>query len=1034
MKVALIHFSDFHISSQEDFIVTNVSKIAAACRPLTNLCEKICIIVTGDIIDRGNVAAYTYAETALRGLKSELLSENFKADIQYVIVPGNHDNKYKCPQAIVRSALIKGIKDSDRVDEELFPICLDPQTDYWKFYSKITEEEQKPSVSSVKDVQLDDTHRLKIVSYNTSVFLEANENDGFCLVPENTFINIEDETPNVQQIVITLFHHNPCWLDSQTERNNRVKFRSHISSSSHILLCGHEHNKASELRTELESEDQVLYLEAESLQVGDHHSFQIYMLDTEKWEQIEIQDVNEEDGELILSTPKTKLLPQKTHSFEFVETWKQDLLNTGAPLSHPFKKDLNLRDIYVFPDLQPLTDLSGDKVYMYTDAADLLEDLISGRVYILQGESQSGRTSLLKMYAMHMYEKGVYPLFLRGEEIQGVRIGGTLQQAYKKQYARNAMSSYEKYTMLEKKKRILLIDNIDKSTLNVSAKNELYKTLLNTFEWIIVTSKDVIDIGTLIDQNNTESNFIQYHIEPFGYEKRNNLIDKWYRIGQNMSTFQSEAVADQIKIIFNQVTAILGKELMPAYPIFILPLIQTQQLIQENNAPLQHTSYATLYEILLKGALNKSNFVQGDFDGIIRFLSYVAYHMHQHKIRVFAEFASTSTPVGFYNEYDKYVTNYNLREGRETILAKLKPSFVREEENAVYSFSYKYIYYYLVARYIAENLDTDEGKREVTELRDTLHKEESANILVFLAYLDKHKVLLDELQLATWLPFEDIPEATLRQDDVLFKKLQQLISSIKDNILQLNVDSKQERSRQLNEADRQSRQIKAAQQSGNAMVPTEENFEHDPILRDINNTYRITSIIGQVVKNQRDTVEHDTLISLIEDTYRANFRFINYIADMLSREKKEIIDGFIANNPRAQSMKYSELERRVGVLLQQLLLKLTYGIFTHLSVSVGTGGIDKYYDEVASKIDSPAADIISFTIKSYYAPMKISELEYLMNKYKNNIVVTNFLRARVRAYVYNHELTREKKQQFGQIAGMRMIDSHAAALAKRNKR
>lgn len=66
--------------------------------------------------------------------------------------------------------------------------------------------------------------------------------------------------------------------------------------------------------------------------------------------------------------------------------------------------------------------------------------------------------------------------------------------------------------------------------------------------------------------------------------------------------------------------------------------------------------------------------------------------------------------------------------------------------------------------------------------------------------------------------------------------------------------------------------------------------------------------------------------------------------------------------------------------------------------------------------------------------MKISELEYLMNKYKNNIVVTNFLRARVRAYVYNHELTREKKQQFGQIAGMQMIDSHAAALAKRNKR
>ena len=65
--------------------------------------------------------------------------------------------------------------------------------------------------------------------------------------------------------------------------------------------------------------------------------------------------------------------------------------------------------------------------------------------------------------------------------------------------------------------------------------------------------------------------------------------------------------------------------------------------------------------------------------------------------------------------------------------------------------------------------------------------------------------------------------------------------------------------------------------------------------------------------------------------------------------------------------------------------------------------------------------------------MKSSDLECLMEKYKNNHVVTNFLRARVRAYVYNHELPREKKQQFGQIAKMQMIDSHAAALAKRNK-
>lgn len=1033
MKVALIHFSDFHISSQEDFVVTQVNQIASACKPLTNLCDKIFIIVTGDVVDKGNISVYPYAESMLKSLKSELQDENATADIQFLIVPGNHDNKYRYPNAVVRSAIIKGIKDSDEVDDKLLPICMEPQQDFWDFYTRLTEEKQQPSVSFSRNVQLDENHQISFVLYNTSVFLEEKESDGFCLIPENKFISIEEVVPSMQQIVVTLFHHNPCWIDAQTQRNNRAKFRSHISSSSHLLLCGHEHNKSSELRTELESEDQVLYLEAESLQVGDHHSFQIYVLDTEKWDEIEIQNADFEDGQFILPSPKIKQIPQKTHSFDFTDIWKQQLLSTGAPLSHPAKKDLTLRDIYVFPDLQPLTDLSGDKVYIYTDAADLLGELISGHVYILQGENQSGRSSLLKMYAMHLYEKGIYPLFLRGEDIQGTHFDGLCRQAYKNQYAKNTLSSYDKYAMLGKEKRILLIDNIDKSKLNASGKNELYKTLLKNYECIIVTSRDVIDLGTLIDQNNNDSIYIQYHIEPFGYEKRNTLIDKWYRIGQNMSTYQDEVVADQIKLIFNQVTAILGKELMPAYPIFILPLLQTQQLVQERNTPLQSTSYATLYEILLKGALDKSRFIQSDYDGIIRFLSYVAYHMHQHHTKVFAEYADAATPVGFYNEYDEYVKSYNLREGKETILTKLKSSFIREVDNAVYEFSYKYIYFYLVARYLAENLDADEGKQDVIDLRNTLHKEESANILVFLAYLDKHKVLLDELQLATWLPFEGTTEATLRQNDILFEKLQYLISSIKDNILQLNVDSKEERNRQLTEADKQNRQIKAAQQSGSAMIPTEEDFEHDPILRDMNNKYRITSIIGQVVKNQRDTVARDILISLIEDTYRANFRFVNYIADMLTRNMDEIIDSFIANNPKAKTMKYSELERRVGTLLQQLLLKMTYATFTHLSVSVGTGGIDKYYDEVASKIDSPAADIISFTIKSYYAPMKTSDLEYLMAKYKNNNVVSNFLRARVRAYVYNHELPREKKQQFGQIAGMKMIDAPAAAIAKRNK-
>lgn len=1031
MKVAIVHLSDLHISSANDFAVTHVKELAHSCRFQTNLCELIIITITGDIIDKGNVECYSIAEEMLLELAAELKRENQNAKITYIIVPGNHDVQYKFPNAELRSTLIHGIKDKDNVPESILSYCLEPQKAFWKFYSDLVGENIEPMISRRDIVDLDSNHKIVFLSYNTSTFLELKEEDGFCVIPENHFLTAPEASAN-SQISISLFHHNPCWITSQTEHNNRAQFRTHIFSSSHILLCGHEHNRVSGFQTELASEDQMLYLEAESLQLGEHRSFQLLLFDTEQWDKIDIQIISLEKNEFVPSDLICRQIPHKTHKFAFSKQWADYLLSTGAPLSHPEKKDLTLRDIYVFPDMQPLTDLSGDKVFVYQDAENILNEKLSGHVYLIQGDSQSGRTSLMKMYATRLFEKGVYPLIIKGQDIQDVRVNDLLKRTYKEQYVKSSESSYDAYKMLDRVKRVIIIDDVDKSPLNPIGKHSLYEILLKEFDVVYATSKDVLDVKSLLAQTSSNSIYCQYHIEPLGYEKRNQLIEKWMRLGQNSYLIQEEYVCRQVKMIFNQITSVLGKELMPSYPIFILSLLQAQQLMTSGNI-IQQAPYATLYDTLLKGALNKAGFQQGDYDGVIRFLSFVAYHMHTCQLDTFAQYKTQSISVGFYEEYEEYKLHYNLREGKEIILNRLQNGLVQHVDSDVYRFTYKYIYFYLVAHYIAEFLDTREGAKEVNSLRETLHKEESANILVFLAYLDKRKILLDELQLATWMPFEDVEEATLRPEDTLFKKLKELIFGIKSNIL-LDVDSHKERIEQLKKADEESRKFENAKQSDGGIVPTEEDFENDSVLRDINNTFKINAIIGQVVKNQRDTVDRNILVSLIEDTYKANFRLVNYLANVFTKEMPEIVESFRREFPKAALMKYSELETRIGRLLQELLLKMTYSVFSHLAVSVGTEGIDEYYEEVACDIDSPAAEIISFTIKSYYAPMKISDLECLMRKYKDNVVVENFLRARVRAYVYNNQLPRERKQQLGAACGMKLIDNAAIIIAKKNRK
>ena len=1032
MKVALIHLSDLHVKSKEDFLVLNVKHFAAACAPVVNTCEKVIVAVTGDVVDRGQVANYPIAERFFREFEELIHQENADCTFDYIFVPGNHDLDYDHdPNKNLRPAFIDWVSKKDEVNEEVIEKCLSPQAEFWKFYSKVSGKEIPACSVHEEKIILDENHSMTFMGYNTSIFMQKNEAEGVCLVPENVFC--EPSCPTQHNIIFTLFHHNPCWLTTQTQKNNRAKFIAHLSKTTQFVLCGHEHNKAEKTISDLNGEKQFKYLEAESLQVGDHQSCGIHVFNTDNWETVIPYTIEVVEGAFKLSSPdKTYLVPEKSNIIGFTEKWNSKLSSIGAPITHPSGKELVLSDIYVYPDLLPLTDLSGDKVYVYQDALDILEDSESQNVYILQGASQSGRTSLLKMYIRHLYQSGVCPIYINGRDVKNEHILNVLKDAYKEQYG-NSEVSYEQFlAKTSKDKRVVLIDNIDLSQLNANGQDYVCKELLKSYDKVFVTSKDNLEVRNLVDQNQKNTIYCQYHIEPLGYEKRNELIDKWVKLGQDRYTIQEDYVTDQIKTLFNHITSLLGKELIPAYPIFILTLLQMQSVMIDK-FPVNRASYATLYDTLLKGALHKAGINAGDYDGIIGFLSTLAYRMYKSG-REYVRIVGNDSVVGYNEEYDTYKERRNIPIEKGRLLSMLILGIFEEVDTDVYRFSYKYIYYYLVAMYLSKMLGTEECKKEIDKFRDTLYNESSSNILVFLAYLDNNQVLLSELQFATWLPFEKFSEATLSQEDPLFTQLSKLVPGVKQMILKMDTDSKEERKKQLKQADKRVREVRLAEQSGQNVLPTAEDYMKDPALRDACHTLRITSIIGQVVKNQRDTIDRDVLIDIIKDTYKSNFRFISFFAKSIEDDKQEIVDSLLRDNPKLQTMKYDEVEEKIARLLQLLLLRVTLSVFSHLSVSVGTSGIDEYFEKVAQDIDSPAAEIITFTIKSYYAPMKITDLERLMSKYRNNIVVKAIIRSRVCQYVYDHNLPRKTKQRLGNICGLKMIDSHSTVIAQRNKK
>ena len=91
MKLAVIQMSDLHITSGTDYIVEKSRNLARATTSILNECSKVAVVVTGDIVDKGNVANYQFAKKMFQDFRNEIEKETKFDSWEYVFVPGNHD-------------------------------------------------------------------------------------------------------------------------------------------------------------------------------------------------------------------------------------------------------------------------------------------------------------------------------------------------------------------------------------------------------------------------------------------------------------------------------------------------------------------------------------------------------------------------------------------------------------------------------------------------------------------------------------------------------------------------------------------------------------------------------------------------------------------------------------------------------------------------------------------------------------------------------------------------------------------------------
>lgn len=694
------------------------------------------------------------------------------------------------------------------------------------------------------------------------------------------------------------------------------------------------------------------------------------------------------------------------------EDFLREIKKIPIPLKHKDKLELELFDLFVFPDLEPILN-DEEKISQYHNSEQVLFENGNEKI-LIEGASQSGKTSLLNRYFVDLYNLGYFPVYLHGKNIKSEDAESFLKKAIKEQYAK-VDNQWDKFSQIKIEKRYILIDNFDQCPLNEKAKNTFLKKIERYFEKIVVMVSEENEIHAISENEKIYDNYKNYKILPLGRVKRNEIIEKWLLLRKDISNLNDEELSHVIKSSFDSVNDLLGEQLIPSYPIFILTLLQSlENAIQPFN--IAPTSYAYCYQSLIHVGLTKAGVDQKDIGSLFNFLSELSYELYSNKNKKITE----DEIELFYTKYIKdFIIKYNVNELLEILL---KSTILIKEDNYYY-FSYKYISFYLTAKYISRDIGDEKTQREISKLCANLESEDSANILIFLTHHTHQNFLLDEILITSMMPFEMIQPITLEVSDPFFKFLNEFIKEVKTEVIPAVSNHKANRIKNLEKQDKRDHKL-------NKFKNKKDNVEDLPEeMKEFIRVFKIIKILGQITKNQQGNFKKEKLLELLKAAYIVCFRSINFVSEIIQNEKDNIIQKILEDKDQDQE----HLKNKISQILFNLGYKVCLQSFSNLCIAVGASNMDEIYDEVAKDIKTPAAKLITFSIKSYYGKLNVSELEFLIEEFKTNPVTTDILRARVKSYLYQHKVDYKKEQKISSICNFKIDQSKKLIEKIKNK-
>lgn len=1020
MSAVVLHLSDIHIRSQDDWIISKAEEIASCTFISLPSASTVFIVVSGDVAWSGASEQYVAAKKLFLEIKQFIKNEK-DIPVHFIISPGNHDCDFKKDNT-VRQLVLKSVRGNPSdIDDSVIATACAVQEPFEVFAAELhTSDETRTGDKLWCSHRFTvETREIIFDAINVSWCSQIKEEPGSIVFPHERYTSHLDQQAELR---IGVIHHPLNWFGQAVYH----PFKKMLRTLSNVILSGHEH--VGGVGEDVGSDTgHSAYVEGCVLQDDKNlssSSFNIIEFNLDQgeycatrylWNSTESRYSSTEEG----SWENFRTIPQKSLArFPISSAFQQTITDPGAAFQTNAGVTARLADLYVFPDMQEILDNPRVKSIVSTSVLRDLNRLENG--VILYGDEKVGATSLLYRLFEISHDAAFLPIYIRGADIKGASekdFDNAVKKAIQEQYSSSLL---EKYNQSSTNVKLLFLDDFDDCQVRGgAARAKLLQFAKNRFKHLVITVSELFDFKTTVlpHAENTLGSFKEYRLLPFGYSLRSKLIKQWFKRFSGDGSFDDAELLARCDRAERMLDTVMARNIVPSLPLYLLTLLQSYDTGASGN--FEESGLGEYYDFLIKSGLRTAGVSKKDWSKVIEFCTHLAWCLHE-----------TENKEISLDGLMRFTERYSKEEVRVDLSPRLKDLLearILSQNGNYYCFRYHYIYYFLKGRYISGHLSDSIVQEHVKDACAHLYVRENANTILFLAHhAFDNSLFISCVVDAINAPFRSLSPIEFRRGDTA-----EIGEWVRDTPALVYGGEQPEAIR-----ERANQRKDALDDGSDGLADCKQDDAHETFFPQMIALLKTVEILGQILKNQIATVGRAKRVELLEMLLKAPLRLVSAFFSQFLADKDEaqieLMEMLRAMNKDIDDAKRKKLAQR---LLAHLMQISSFGFIAKTITSISSDELQEDIDSAARNIGSPAAKLIAAGVR-LDSPRDLprSELKSLLSEINSDFIAMRVLQMLTLRRLYMFRTTEQDKQWLASQSVIGLEMQHVIEMQSRTQK